>query len=192
MDDIPTKTAVQKLKRGDIRGLKALVERYQVRALRTAYLITGDRALAEDIVQEAFLKVYQNANQFDAQRDFAPWFSRIVANGALQAMKRQQRFVIPAVDEPQEFADLPDDNETPEIALELAELRDTVRAALDTLPPDQRAVIVLRYYLDYSESETAQALNCPQGTVKWRLHAARKHLNAALKSYVSVVKGDES
>ena len=176
--------AIARLKRGDIGGLEVLVRKYQVRAVRTAYLITRDRALAEDIVQAAFVRAYERIGQFDAGRPFGPWFLRSVVNDAVKATTRRQRQVsleASAEGEETSLADLlaspcpgPDD------LVEAAELRQAVWAALGRLPPAQRAVIVQRYYLDLSETEMADELACPPGTVKWRLHAARKRLRTLL------------
>ena len=77
--------AIARLKRGDISGLEALVRKYQVQAVRAAYLIIRDRALAEDIVQAAFLRAYERIGQFDAGRPFGPWFLRSVVNDAVKA-----------------------------------------------------------------------------------------------------------
>ena len=177
--------AITRLKRGDIGGLEALVRQYQVRAVRTAYLITRDRALAEDIVQAAFLRAYERIGQFDAGRPFSPWFLRSVVNDAVKAAARRQRQVsLEAGYEGEEtsLADLlADPNPGPADLVEAAETRQAVWAALGKLPPAQRAAIVLRYYLGLSEAEMADELACPPGTVKWRLHAARKRLRTLLR-----------
>jgi RNA polymerase sigma-70 factor (ECF subfamily) len=83
-------SAIWRLKRGDIEALAVLVRRYEVQAVRTAYLITHDRALAEDVVQNTFLRIYQRIDQFDEGRPFAPWFMRSVVNAAVQAAHRQR------------------------------------------------------------------------------------------------------
>ncbi len=83
-------SAIARLKRGDINGLEPLVIKYQTRAARTAFLITGDHALTEDIVQAAFLRAYEKIHQFDDQQPFGPWFLRIVANAALKAVQHQR------------------------------------------------------------------------------------------------------
>src|SRR5437867_2966684 len=83
--------AIALLKKGDIGGLEHLVLGYQMRAVRAAYLTTRDLALAEDIVQSAFLRVWERIEQFDAQRPFGPWFMRIVVNDALKATVRRDR-----------------------------------------------------------------------------------------------------
>jgi len=176
--------AVARLKVGDITGLEALVRRYEVQAVRTAYLITRDRALAEDIVQAAFLRAYKRIDQFDAGRSFGPWFVHSVVNDALKSVSRSKRQV--SLDADPEGGDasladfLADPNPGPDEATEASTLRQSVWDALGELPPLQRAVIVLRYYLDYSEAEMASELACPPGTIKWRLHAARERLRRLL------------
>ncbi len=177
--------AIARLKRGDVGGLEALVRRYQVQAVRTAYLITRDRALAEDVVQAAFLRAYERIGQFDAGRSFGPWFLRSVANDAVKAAtrgKHQISLETGAGGEEASLADLlADPNPGPADLVEAAETRQAVWTALGSLPPAQRAAIVLRYYLDLSEAEMAGELACPPGTVKWRLHAARKRLRRLLR-----------
>lgn len=186
--------AIALLKRGDIGGLETLVRKYQVQAVRAADLIVRDRALAEDIVQAAFLRAYERIGQFDVGRPFGPWFLRSVVNDAVKAAARRERQV-PLDDETGEMVSLADLLADPapgpgELA-EQAETRQAVWATLGELLPAQRAAIVLRYYLGLSEAELADELACPPGTVKWRLHAARKHLRALLRPLWSPEPGDE-
>ncbi len=174
---------IARLKRGDITALDALIERYQVRALRTAFLITQDAALAEDVVQDAFVNVYRSIHTFQADRPFAPWFMRTVVNGALRAARRMQVQIsleTLADDDPDDDPVLADPAPGPDHLLETAETQDAIWAALSALAPERRAVIVLRFYLDLSEREMAEHLNIPVGTVKSRLHSAKRHLHALL------------
>jgi len=181
--------AIARLKRGDIRGLKALVRRYQVQAVRTAYFITRDRAQAEDIVQAAFVRAYERIDQFDDRRSFGPWFLRSVANDALKAVSRSKRHVsidgqltdLSGEDPPDLSEILATLTPGPEELVEAAEVRRAVWDALGELPPEQRAAIVLFYYRDLSVTEVADHLACPTGTVKWRLHAARERLRTLLR-----------
>ena len=85
--------AIQRLKKGDLGGLEFLVGRYQVKAVRTAYLITRDRGLAEEVVQEAFLQACRSIRGFDNRYLFEPWFLRSVVNASLQLMQRSARQV---------------------------------------------------------------------------------------------------
>jgi len=171
--------AIARLKRGDIGGLEALVRKYQVQAVRAAYLVTRDRTLAEDIVQTAFLRAYERFGQFDAGRPFGPWFLRSVVNDAVKAVTRGKRQI--SLETSSLAGLLADPNPGPAEVAEAADLRQTVWDALGKLPPAQRAAIVLRYYLGLSEAEMAEQLACPPGTVKWRLHAARKRLRRLLR-----------
>lgn len=176
--------AIDRLRRGDLSGLTALVERHQLQAVRIAVLITRDRALAEDVVQTSFLQFYHHVDQFDTRRPFPPYFFRSVVNAAVQAARKGNRQVSLDAerDGVEAFADLlPDPAPTPEALSEAAHLKDAVRAALDQLSPEQRAAVVMRYYLDLSEAEMSTAMDAPPGTIKWRLHNARKRLRALLK-----------
>ena len=85
--------AIQRLKDGDIGGLEFLVNRYQVKAVHTAYLITRDLGLAEDIVQDVFLKAYHAIRGFQASRPFEPWFLRSVVNASIRHMQKTARQV---------------------------------------------------------------------------------------------------
>jgi len=83
--------AITLLKDGDISGLEYLVTQYQVKAVQTAFLITGDHSAAEDITQNAFLRAAERIGQFDDQRPFQPWLLRMVINDALKYAKKQAR-----------------------------------------------------------------------------------------------------
>jgi RNA polymerase sigma-70 factor, ECF subfamily len=184
--DQQERRAVQRMKAGDIGGLGVMVEQYQIRAVRAAYLITRDRAQAEDIVQAAFVRAFQRIRTFDIERPFGPWFLRSVVNDALKAVTRNRQISLEAVETNGKLP-LGDVLAAPEpapldAALE-AETRTAVWEALGELPPEQRAVVVLRYYLELSEGEMADALHIPKGTVKWRLHAARERLRGLLRAF---------
>ena len=83
--------AIRLLKQGDIKGLEWLVMQYQLKAIRTAYLITHDRPMAEEIVQDAFINAFTRIHSFDDRRPFAPWFMRSVVNAALKVMQRSAK-----------------------------------------------------------------------------------------------------
>lgn len=168
--------AIARLKHGDISGLEILVRSYQKRATQAAYLIVRDWAAAEDIAQAAFLRAYEHIDQFDAARPFGPWFLRSVVNSALMFLEREKRQV-PLETPERSFEEL---LVAPDLTDD-ADMRHVVWAALEQLSAPQRAAIVLRYFLDLSEDEMAERLNVPSGTVKWRLHAARKRLRTLLR-----------
>ncbi len=177
--------AVECLKQGDISGLEFLVHRYQVQAIRTAYLIVRDRDLAEDIVQSAFIRAYDRIDQFVASRPFGPWFLKIVINASLKTVAKQGREVF--IEDISEGEDetwsnqLVNSDFEPSNIIETADSQSAIWEALAKLSPAQRAAIVLRYYLDFSEADLAVELKRPRGTVKWLLHAARERLRQILE-----------
>ncbi|MGI8825737.1 MAG: RNA polymerase sigma factor [Chloroflexota bacterium] len=169
--------AITKVQQGDIASLATLVSLYQVQALRTAYMLLKDRQGAEDLVADGFITVYDRIEQFDANRPFAPWFYRIVVNAALMARRKtaQEHFAATSAIVPPTLG-----MASPEREALLQETRSTVLQAVNDLPSKQRAAIILRYYLDMEERMVAETLGCPLGTVKWRLHAARKRLRGPI------------
>lgn len=181
--------AIRQLKAGDIGGLAVLVKRYQTPAIETAYLITHDLPLAEDVVQDVFLQVYRSIGRFDLSRPFRPWLMRSVVNAAVKAARRENRELalerpLPSVDgqdAPPLSEFLLDGAPGPDDVLDQAELEAAIEEALHRLVPEQRAAIVLRYYLELSDDEISAQLDCAPGTVRWRLHTARKQLGVWLR-----------
>lgn len=186
---------VLRLKRHDMKALETLMSRYQVKAARAAVLITRDTALAEDVVQSVFIHLYENSHLLDATRRFEPYLMRSVVNAAVKAARKQQRFV--AFPEPDGSAESAEErfaalasladadanrHGDPQQSVERAEQQAVIAAALDQLSPQQRAAIVMRYFLDMDEAEIARRSDEPTGTIKWRLHAARKRLRGLLST----------
>lgn len=173
--------AIQRLKRGDINGLEVLVACHQAKAVRTAYLITRDLGLAEDVVQDSFLQVFRAMRGFDATRPFEPWFMRSVVNASVKIMQRSARQV-EAGDDADEFvfAELALSVESVESQVESIEFQNQIWDAMQKLSPRQRAVIVQRYFLEMSEKEMAKESGAAAGTIKWLLHAARERLRGLL------------
>ena len=175
------KQAIQRLKNGDISGLEFLVACHQVKAVRTAYLITRDLGLAEDIVQDSFLQAFRSIRGFDATRPFEPWFLRSVVNALVKTMQRSARQV-QVGDESDEdlLAELAQRVESVEVQVESIEVQKQIWDAMQKLSPRQRAVVVQRYFLEMSEKEMAEAAGSAVGTVKWMLNAARERLRGLL------------
>jgi len=174
--------AIQRLKQGDIGGLEFLVARHQVKAVRTAWLITRDLGLAEDIVQDSFLQVFRAIRGFDSTRVFEPWFMRSVVNASVKMMQRSAKQV-EAGEEADEslFAEFAARVESVEEQVESIEVQDQIWDAMQKLSPRQRAVIVQRYFLEMSEKEMAEEAGSAVGTVKWMLNAARERLRGLLE-----------
>jgi RNA polymerase sigma-70 factor (ECF subfamily) len=178
MDD---REAIRRMKNGEIGGLEALVDRYQVRAARAAFFVTHDEALAEDIVQETFIRLYQRIRHFDETRSIEPYLMRSVVNAALNAIRRDKRSLSLDAD-PATVESLLAQAASVESQVEFAQLTNEILQALSKLSSRQRAVIVQRYYLEMGEQEMAQALEVAPGTIKWLLNAARARLRELLGS----------
>jgi len=178
MDD---RAAIQRMKNSQISGLEVLVKHYQVKAVRAAFLVTHDESLAEDIVQETFIRLYRRSQHIDETRPFEPYLMRSVVNAALNAVRRDGKSVSLDAD-PAMLETVLAGAASVESQVELAQLSREILHALSKLSPRQRAVIVQRYYLEMSEREMAQTLDVAPGTIKWLLHAARTRLRDLLSS----------
>jgi RNA polymerase sigma-70 factor (ECF subfamily) len=174
--------AVARLKRGDIGGLEVLVRRYHTQAVKAAYLVVRDWARAEDVVQSAFVTAYERISTFDSFRPFKPWFLRSVVYSALKAANATRDVSFEAHEE-SGTGEVPSPGPGVAEMLEAAETREEVLAALEKLSPGQRVTVVMKYYLDLSDAEVSERLAVPEGTVRRRLHDARKRLRKLLPTY---------
>jgi RNA polymerase sigma-70 factor (ECF subfamily) len=147
-----------------------LAESYS-QSVRTAYLILGNRLDAEDAVQEAFLRAWKFRDSLSQNSSFKPWLYRVVVNTCNSKLRQE----IPRRDLRSSDDDLDEFSVRDDVPTRIA-LSNDVLSALKGLPMDLRVVVVLRYYADLSEREIAIAIGRKQGTVKSRLHEARRRL----------------
>ena len=163
---------------GSSSDLEALFRAHWPRAYRAAYLVTHDAAAAEDIAQEAFLAALRSLDRFDRRRPFGPWLHRIVVNRAIDwARARALRAEVGAGDNEPEQADATGAASSP--------LSEELMTGLASLSPDHRAVIVLRYLLEYTPGEIARLLELPRGTVNSRLRRGLDHLRERMTEEVA-------
>jgi RNA polymerase sigma factor (sigma-70 family) len=164
---------VRRARRGDERAFAELVRMHQEIAFRIAYLIAGNEA--EDAVQDGVLKAWRALGRFRPGAPFRPWLLRIVANEARNrrrsAGRRAHLALRAATEEPSGDA-----APSPEATLLSAETRETLLAAVNELPDEQREILSLRYFLELTEQEVAETLGIPQGTVKSRTSRALERL----------------
>jgi RNA polymerase sigma-70 factor (ECF subfamily) len=166
---------VRAAQRGSRDALAELFRRHWPRAHRAAYLVVHDAGAAEDVAQEAFVAAVRALDRFDRRRPFAPWLHRIVVNRAIDhARARHGRPEASAAAAPARAAPEPGDDTAAAPSAE-------VLAALAALPPEQRAVIVLRHLLDFTPGEIARALDLPRGTVNSRLRRGLDDLRDAVR-----------
>jgi RNA polymerase sigma-70 factor (ECF subfamily) len=182
---------IARARTGDESAYAALVAQTREAALRTASLILGDAAEAEDAVQEATVKAYRALDRFRDGAPFRPWLLQIVANEARnrrRAAGRRAELARRAMDEGHPSGDAAP---SPEAAVLAAEQRAVLARAIGDLREEDRQVIAARYYLELSEAETAAALAWPRGTVKSRLSRAlgrlRSHAAVGLLALLALV-----
>ena len=175
------RTVVERAQRGDASAYESLVRHYQDLAFRTAYLITGTAAEAEEAAQEAFVKAWAALHHFRLDAPFRPWLLRIVANEARNRRKaagRRAGLALRATERQRNDDAAP----SPEALALRAEQQDALLRAINQLRTDDRLVIAYRYFFDLSEAEMATALAVARGTVKSRLSRALGRLRAALRA----------
>jgi RNA polymerase sigma-70 factor, ECF subfamily len=178
----PTEDAllVERSRNGDQDAYAELVTRYQAIAARTAYVITGTAADAEDVAQDAFVKAYYALDRFRAGAPFRPWLLRIVANEAINRRKAAGRRPTVGLSVVEDRAS-GDTALSPEASALARERRELVLDALRQMREEDRLVIAYRYFFDLSEIEMAEALGVARGTVKSRLSRAIARLRALME-----------
>jgi RNA polymerase sigma-70 factor (ECF subfamily) len=187
---------VEAARSGDIGAFESLVRRYDRNVFRIAQHITQNREDAEDVVQDAFLKAYQNLGQFQGQSKFYTWLVRIAVNEALMRLRRRRPERTVSIDEdvkteedsmPREIADW---SPNPEQLYTQSELKEILGKTIQGLAPSFRTVFVLRDVEGLSTEETASALELSVPAVKSRLLRARLQLRERLNKYFKRRDGD--
>jgi RNA polymerase sigma-70 factor, ECF subfamily len=160
---------------GDRVAFGVLVMRHMRRGFAIAYRIMRHREDAEEVLQDAFVAALSGIQTFDADREFGPWFGRIVVRKALNAVEKRRR----REREPL-FADLADGRSAPDRDAARRQLSSRVRSALARMPPRQRQLIELVELEEYTAAEAAQLLGISAATARWHLHEARRRLRGIL------------
>lgn len=180
-------TLVEHLRRGDTAAFAVLMRRYNRRLYRTARAILKNDAAAEDALQEAYIAAYRHIGEFRGDALVATWLTRIVANQALQALRRTRREqVIVLFEEPPDERGASDTTAdsvspgTPEKTMLRTEMRRLIESKIDDLPEGYRTVFMLREVEDMTVDETAAALGIPGATVRSRLFRAKARLRESL------------
>ena len=178
-------------KNGDVAAFEQLVKRYDRKLLRIAHSVTHNREDSQDAVQEAFLKAFQNLDQFREDAQFSTWLIRITLNQSLMKLRKQRTTREISLDEDFQAAgdmlpmDVTDWSPNPEQLYWASELRDILIKTLEELRPILRTVFVLRDIEGLSIHQTAEVLNLTHAAVKARLWRVRLQLRESLSKYFS-------
>jgi RNA polymerase sigma-70 factor, ECF subfamily len=173
MSALTDRDLILRTRRGDAKAdaFGELVMRYQVSVFNVCYRILHERAEAEDLAQESFMRAYERLHTFDLEREFGPWIRRVAANLCLNYL--ESRKVTAQFDEERDA----DKAQRPEAVTEVRERSAQIRWALASLPPQYRVVVELRHFQEMSYDEIAAELNIPISDVKSHLFRARKILS---------------
>ena len=170
---------VRRIQNGDMAAFEVLFLKYQGPIYRTALAVTRDAGAAEEVLQDCFYKTYLNIMNITGEGSLSPWLHRVAINLSCNAIKKR-RVRFEAIDDVAETMVAADPHQSPETVVEQAELRVKMRDAINALPLKHRVVVALHYLQDFSLPEIAYILDLPVGTVKSRLHHARKSLRNLL------------
>jgi len=172
---------IERAQAGDPKAFRQLVEAHSRDAFRLAFRLTGDHALADDIVQDSFLKAYRALPRFDARSRFGTWLHRITANCAMDQLRRRQREEARYQPLENQSQHLPADAEPgPERRARSNEIQHRVEAALAELSPAERTAFVLRHYENQSIAEISHALGAGVSATKHAVFRAVKKLRREL------------
>lgn len=168
---------VRRAQAGDADAFEALVKRHQTRALRVARNLVADADEAQDLAQEAFLRVFRSLERFDFEHEFSTWLYRIVTNLAIDHLRRRRvaRSTSAASEDDGSEFDLVDEQvPAPERRMDAAETALRVRACIASLAPHFQTVLVLRELEGLACTEISRIVGATHVTVRWRLHRGRK------------------
>jgi RNA polymerase sigma-70 factor (ECF subfamily) len=184
---------IRALRAGDPQALESLFETYADRLYRLALGLLGDPFEAEDIVQEAFLKVITRLDNFQERSNLGTWLYRVAYNASIDRLRRESPLPEddPDLDDSLPMPEVLSEWHTPESHLIVGESLEYLDAAIQTLPESLRSVFVLRDIDELSTRETAEVLGITENTVKVRLHRARLALRERLSVYFAERTADK-
>jgi RNA polymerase sigma-70 factor (ECF subfamily) len=179
-------TLMLQFQTGDLHSFDTLVKRWEKPLLNYCYRMVNDIALAEDLRQEVFLRIYRSAKKYRPTAQFPTWMYRIATNLCLDTLAKQKRRKEIPIDaylesESEGFGEkLVDLSDTPDAAVVKKEVESHVRSVLVRLPENQRVVVIMRHYNGMKFREIAEVLECPISTVKSRMAAGMERLGQML------------
>ncbi len=185
---------VDRIRMGDLAACEGIMRRYNRRLFRIARSVVADDHLAEDVLQESYIRAFTKIDSFQSG-NFPAWLGRIVLNEARMLLRKRRRET--SVDDPESYIAAPTNRMTimnesygPFHATANAELAGHLEQAIDRLPENFRSVFVLRAVEQLSVNETARMLALPEATVKTRFHRARKMIGDAMAKRMDICRAD--
>jgi RNA polymerase sigma-70 factor (ECF subfamily) len=177
---IEDQVLVERVLSGDNRAFERLVEKYKKRIYYLAYKMTRDHDSADELAQESFVKAYQALSRFKKDYSFYTWIYRICVNLSINFLKKEKNSVSTDLISDKELLQFSKNVSNQLESMITSEQAAIVKQALETIPPDQKAVFILKTYENMTYEQMANVLNCSIGTVMSRLFRARHKLRGAL------------
>lgn len=194
INDMPDEELMRLVQQGRLDAFEVLARRYENKFVNFLYRFVGNRSIAEDICQQAFLKIYRNRNKYRNTGKCSTWMYTVVANLARDWLRKNKRFVFVSLDAPvNENTEIIDFYESPEPSsskkLENKETARVVQKAVDSLPKHQKLAVILSHYDNLNYSDIAKIMGCSKGTVKSRIFRAKSRLKEMLTAYIAGKEG---
>ena len=166
--------------KGDSGAFSAIVEKYQDMVYRTAFRMVGNAVDAQDLSQEAFLRIWRNLSSFSGDSAFSTWLYRVTTNLCIDFLRGQKKTVSLTLMQEEAQWDMEDPQPSPEAQLLVREQQLAIQTAMEALEPEARQILILRAVDACSYEEIGEILQMPVGTVKSRLSRARSQLRKKL------------
>ena len=182
---------VRRAKAGDYQAFDLLVLKYQSRLISTAFRFVKDIHIAEDLVQESFIKSFNSLASFREDSSFYTWIYRITVNTSknfLVSKKRKNELLSSDISEDQTYDIEYEDTDTPEDLLQASQLKKLITETIDQLGEDTKTALTLRELDGLSYEEIAKVVNCPVGTVRSRIFRGREVVDEAISQYKQAYK----
>ena len=177
---------VKRAKSGDYQAFDSLVLKYQSRLISTAFKFVKDVQIAEDVVQDSFIKAYKALESFREDSSFYTWIYRITVNTSknfLVSKKRKSELLNSDLSEEASYEIEPVETYSPEDFLQATQLKKVITETIDQLGEDTRTALTLRELDGLSYEQIAKVVNCPVGTVRSRIFRGREVIDEAISEY---------
>jgi RNA polymerase sigma-70 factor (ECF subfamily) len=173
---------IEEAQAGDLRAFETLYRKHEHLVYRTALAILGNSQSAEEVLQDCFLRAYKHLHRLNGEPSVSPWLHRVAVNLCYSRLRRNylSRMTVPLESLSNRL--FPSLGPSPEESTQDSEISAAIQRGIASLDLKHRSVVVLYYLQEFSLEEVAYILDCPVGTVKSRLHYARKELGQRLKS----------
>ena len=177
---------VKRAKAGDYQAFDLLVLKYQSRLISTAFKFVKDQQIAEDLVQDSFIKSFKSIGSFREDSTFYTWIYRITVNTSknyLVSKKRKDELLQTDISKEENYVIEPIDKDTPEDLFHAFQLQKIIIESLNGLGEDTKTALTLREFDGLSYEQIAEVVNCPVGTVRSRIFRGREVIDDAIKEY---------